>query len=767
MTRKLNCWEYMGCGREPGGLHAADKGICPAAVDRAHDGINEGSCGGRFCWAVAGTLCHNRVQGAFTAKQESCLDCEFYHQVRAEQGSVNIRTKFLKFIHPFAASPILNHLEPVQIPGGTRFITQGTRTSTGYIIQQGACLELVENDHGLHPVGHRSEGDVVGMISLLTGEPMGFHVDAETDLEAWAIHKPDFDRIPEQDPDLYAFLTELVADRFDRSGPIAVRRIGPYLITGIIGKGGYSIVYKAVHLDLETPVAVKMLRHHLSMNQEFKDSFKNEARIIADLDHPYILKVYDITSRFKTVFIACEYLTGHSLEELIVLKHRIPSDLVRTYLDQLLSAMVYAGKKGLGHRDINPANIMVSKDHRIKLIDFGLACPVGTDDFLMGGKLHYLAQEVFDGEPADFRSDLFSLGITAFHMVTGRLPWDAADSAELMKQIRHKPLPDPGEQVKHLPSSLRQFILKACEKDPDHRFQTPEQARQWLAHATDFDFSPVRRSGPVLLPGRYCCMSNGQHETRDALPGRYMDIAAATHIGHQRKTNQDRYLACLENQSDPKGHDFALLALADGLGGAIGGEIASSHVIKHLQGLALEKTSSPLESLKRFYTKMDRDICDMAEKDPYLNGMGTTLVCAVVSDNTVFWAHSGDSRLYLLHGDHLTRITRDQTLAHFLVAEKEISLDQARGHYSRQVLEQYIGCGELAPQSGRFDLAGDDMILMMSDGCYRHVSTDTIFKTCRRAANPAGATAALMNQALAEDGTDNITLVALAMRTDS
>jgi len=181
MTRKLNCWEYMGCGREPGGCHAADKGICPATVDRSHDGTNEGVCGGRFCWAVAGTLCHNQVQGTYAGKQESCLDCGFYLQVRAEQGSANIRTKFLKFVHPFAASPILTHLEQVRIPRGTRFITQGSQTSTGYIIQQGACLELVENQDGLHPVGRRSEGDLVGMISLLTGEPMGFHVEAETD----------------------------------------------------------------------------------------------------------------------------------------------------------------------------------------------------------------------------------------------------------------------------------------------------------------------------------------------------------------------------------------------------------------------------------------------------------------------------------------------------------------------------------------------------------------------------------------------------------
>lgn len=764
MTKKTNCWEYMECGREPGGRHAANKGICPAAMDRSHEGTNEGTCGGRFCWAVAGTLCHNQVQGSYAGKQENCLECEFYLQVRAEQGSANIRTKFLKFIHPFAASPILNHLEQVQIPGGTRFITQGSQARTAYIIQQGACLELVENQDGLHPVGHRSEGDIVGMISLLTGEPMGFHVEAETDLEAWAIHKTDFDRIPEQDPDLYAFLTELVADRFDHNGPIAERRIGPYLITDIIGKGGYSIVYKAVHLDLETPVAVKMLRHHLSMNKEFKDNFKNEARIIADLDHPHILKVYDITSRYKTVFIACEYLTGHSLEGLIARQHCISPDLARTYLDQLLSAMAYAGKKGLVHRDINPANIMVSEDHQIKLIDFGLACPVGTDDFLMGGNLHYLAPEVFDGEPADFRSDIFSLGITAFHMITGHLPWDTTNSAQIMKQIRHKSLPDPGKQVTHLPESLRRFILKACEKDPDKRFQTPDDARQRLADAMDFGPVPAHRSGPVLLPGRYCCMSSGQHETRDALPGRHLDIAAATHIGHQRKTNQDRYLACLENRSHPRDQDFALLAMADGLGGAIGGEIASDHVIKHLQGLALQEDASPLDSLKRFYMTMDRDICGMAEKNPYLNGMGTTLVCAVVSGNTVFWTHSGDSRLYHLHGGLLTLITRDQTLADFLIQEKQISPDQVRTHYSRQVLEQYLGCGELALQSGRFALAEDDMILLMSDGCYGHAGPDDLIKACQKSAGPAEAADVLIGQALTRDGTDNITVVALTLR---
>jgi eukaryotic-like serine/threonine-protein kinase len=235
----------------------------------------------------------------------------------------------------------------------------------------------VETRTGLHPVGHRSEGDIVGMMSLVTGEPMGFHVEAETDMDAWAVRKSDFQRIPEQDPDLYTFLTELVADRFDRNGPIAERRIGMYLIFDIIGRGGYSIVYKTIHLELERLVAVKMLRHHLSMNKEFQDSFKNEAKLIKGLDHPHIIQVFDITAKYKTVFIACEYLTGRSLEQLIADKKKIRPDHAAAYLDQMLSAMAYAGDKGLVHRDINPANVMISDNHQIKLIDFGLACPAG------------------------------------------------------------------------------------------------------------------------------------------------------------------------------------------------------------------------------------------------------------------------------------------------------------------------------------------------------------------------------------------------------
>jgi hypothetical protein len=96
--RKLNCWQYMRCGREPGGRKAAELGVCPASADISFDGINRGRNAGRFCWAVAGTFCGGKVQGSFAEKRSSCFSCEFFHNVRAEEGSANLETKFLKFV---------------------------------------------------------------------------------------------------------------------------------------------------------------------------------------------------------------------------------------------------------------------------------------------------------------------------------------------------------------------------------------------------------------------------------------------------------------------------------------------------------------------------------------------------------------------------------------------------------------------------------------------------------------------------------------------
>ncbi len=212
-----NCWEYMKCGREPGGEKADELGVCPAAEDKSFDGINRGKNAGRFCWAVAGTFCGGKAQGSFAEKRESCLSCRFFNKVRAEEGTVNLRTKFLRFVFTDTGRPLFKDMASKHVKSGERFISQGDAGDAAYIIQRGSCIVLVEKDGELYPVGHRGEGDIVGMTAILTGEPRIAHAEAETDMELWVLRRELFSDASRDDPDLLYFFSELVADRTGQS----------------------------------------------------------------------------------------------------------------------------------------------------------------------------------------------------------------------------------------------------------------------------------------------------------------------------------------------------------------------------------------------------------------------------------------------------------------------------------------------------------------------------------------------------------------------
>jgi serine/threonine protein kinase len=371
---------------------------------------------------------------------------------------------------------MLNGMCYKHIKAGKRFITQGDPADATYIIQRGSCIVIVEKDGELHPVGHRGEGDIVGMMAILTGEARSAHVEAETDMEVWVLNKTRFDDISRSDSELLSFLTEIVADRFDSTRPIADRTIGKYVATDIIGRGGYSIVYKGVHADLNMPVAIKMMRHDMVMNSDFLTNFHNEAKFIAGLNHENIIRVYDIEERFRTVFIIMEYLEGESLRDLQKRLKTIPPKLAANFLLQICSGLDYAHRKGIIHRDINTANIFVQRDDRLKIFDFGIACRAGTEDYLLGGAFPYLAPELFDGEPADERSDIYALGITAHEIVTGQRPYPEESASALMKLHRTQDIPDPADIVPDMPEELRCFILNACRRNPSERYQSVRKA---------------------------------------------------------------------------------------------------------------------------------------------------------------------------------------------------------------------------------------------------------------------------------------------------
>jgi predicted Ser/Thr protein kinase len=480
-NKRLNCWEYRGCGLEPGGVNAAQSGSCPAASDQSFSGINFGKNAGRFCWAVPDTRCGQGEQGDYGDKRETCKECDFYHMVLAQEGTRNLRTRFLRFVHCRQNEPsFLKRQGRSLIKPGQRFVFQGREMDEAYIIRQGACIVLVEKNGRLYPVDHRSEGDLVNMSALFTGEPSMAHVEAESEMDVWVIRKSEFEAIPDNDPELWEFLTEIVADRFDSKRPTSYRTIGHYLATDIIGRGGYSIVYKGKDLKTQKPVAIKMMRHHMVLDSDFLEKLKKEAHIVDRLKHENIIKIYDMVERYRTLFIIMEYLEGESIMEIIQQHKTISPSRAVNYLVQTCQAIEYAYASGILHKDINPGNLMVIKNDRVKLVDFGLACSIHEEDDLFDGAYPYLAPEVLKGQRVSLQSEIYSLGISAFEMVTGQRPYPEENPALFTKIRCEKEIPDPKAIVPDLPPGLSQFIVKACKIDPAQRFSKMTDAVKLL-----------------------------------------------------------------------------------------------------------------------------------------------------------------------------------------------------------------------------------------------------------------------------------------------
>ncbi len=232
-----------------------------------------------------------------------------------------------------------------------------------------------------------------------------------------------------------------------------------------------------------------------------------------------------------------------------------------------------------------------------------------------------------------------------------------------------------------------------------------------------------------------------------------MVISAGTDIGRKRKTNQDRYGIRLLSDGS------VLMALADGLGGEPGGEIASGRVMESLEGHAFLNHEKLPSALVDFFYQMNREMVAMAEENEALSGMATTLILVAIKDRHAFWVHAGDSRLYHFKNQKLTQITQDQTLARFLINEGELSKEEAKTHYSENVLEQVIGCRDLMPETGEIRLESGDMLILMSDGVHRAMDEKTMEEVLKKADSTVHASEHLIQLSMEAGGKDNMTVV--------
>jgi eukaryotic-like serine/threonine-protein kinase len=388
---------------------------------------------------------------------------------------------FLRAIHRDAVCPLLNSITAQRVRAGERFITQGEAGDKCYIVQSGQCQVLIEKQGRLHPVAKVGERDFLGEMALLTGESRSAHVDALSDMSLWVISKEVFDKIIDSDPAVATFLTEIMSERFSSRRMTADRSIGKYTITDIVGRGGYSIVYHGFHADLGRPAAIKMLKHDMALNTEFLQNFRVEARMIAGFNNENIVKVYDIEECYRTVFIIMELLEGRTLKDLIEEDGRVDLKDTVSILMDVCKGLHYAHTRGIVHQDINPGNIFISTEGTGKILDFGLAAPCGSEHCMVG-TAYYMSPEQVECLPVDGRSDIYSLGLTAFEMVTGQRPFPDADAHRTMSPHAEEDIPDPGDLIPDLPVALRRFISKACARNPEQRYPDIVSAMRELEH---------------------------------------------------------------------------------------------------------------------------------------------------------------------------------------------------------------------------------------------------------------------------------------------
>ena len=249
-----------------------------------------------------------------------------------------------------------------------------------------------------------------------------------------------------------------------------------YEIAELIGAGGMSHVYRAIDRKLHRSVTVKVLREEYIGDVNFVDRFGREARAIASLSHPNIVNVYDVGSEGDIHFIVMEYIAGKTLKQLIVNKAPFSNETMLGVASQIAAALIHAHENGIIHRDIKPQNVLCMPNGVVKVADFGIAKSHDSknlvDEFSTMGSVHYISPEVACGDPIDPRSDLYSLGIVMFEMMTGELPFDSEDSDEVTMLHVEAPFPNIRKKNPKVLPVVREIIVRLTNKQPFRRYQS-------------------------------------------------------------------------------------------------------------------------------------------------------------------------------------------------------------------------------------------------------------------------------------------------------
>lgn len=288
------------------------------------------------------------------------------------------------------------------------------------------------------------------------------------------------------------------------------RRLGKYQIESLIGRGGMAAVYRAHDTALNRAVAIKVLDPALAIDPNAVERFKREAVTAANLEHPAIVRVYDVEQAGTLHYIAMRYVQGTTLREILRDNGALPLDVALRILDPIASALHYAHSHGVIHRDVKPGNILVEPDGTVLLTDFGIARAADNAQSSLTavghvmGTADYLAPEQISGRPAEPRSDVYSLGVVLFEMLTGKPPFASDITATVLyRQVHEKP-PTLRQSNPRLPTDLQPIMDRVLAKNPAVRYADPRDlvrdlgaVARWLPNGTPLPNTFNRKQQPA------------------------------------------------------------------------------------------------------------------------------------------------------------------------------------------------------------------------------------------------------------------------------
>lgn len=410
--------------------------------------------------------------------------------------------EFLSSVPGFSEIPASDMAEVTAICGERRFapgeplMRQGEPGDRMFLVRSGKVRVVKRDEGGAERASFLlGPGEPVGEMALLTGEPRSADVVADEPVEAVEIARESFQALILEYPPVGAFLTELLGRRLEEGGGIS--RVGKYRLLGKLGRGGTGQVFEALHPVLGRTVAIKMLSHALVMRPGFREHFVEEARTIASLDHPNIVLVYDTEAAYATLFLVMERLPGGDLARIMRQSGRLPPVRASAILRQVAAALSHAHHKGFVHRDVKPANVAACGGEHFKLMDFGLARPIpvggaGERPRTVDGTPHYIAPETAMGKPVDGRADIYSLGVVAFEMLAGRLPFERDSVQHMLRAHALEEPPDIATLAPDTPAPLLEFVRGTLIKDPARRLSSWERIQALLAPASPIEISSRR-----------------------------------------------------------------------------------------------------------------------------------------------------------------------------------------------------------------------------------------------------------------------------------